>query len=467
MTTVATRPPTAIAPSTPPAPGPVTGSPRPLTGPRRLLRRPARGLWWVSPAGSLMLVVPLSLAVALRISDPDYRLFYKVPKAITTPQAELFLLAAGVLALGTLLAQVLRPTRLRADWPGLNAAQVQMLRRGETVCFWLTVAGYAAFGALGLARGGSPGLLLRAIVNQSNYTGQLKTIFAPVTGVTSLTQVGVAYVVLAAVLLCHQPSRRVKRRLMIVLLLGLLRTYFLTERLALLELVVPLLAVGLLRRRQRPHKGAWLPIAPVLALPLLLVVFGAFEYSRSWVFYRSRTTLSFPAFVVNRLAGYYATSYNNGALTLQYGHSAGRLPYDSIQGFWTSPGLSQLNLYPRLTGQGGPDALSTVLAQHGNPEFNNPGGLSVPIFDFGTLGGLAFFLIVGLIIGLAHRAFRAGQPVGLLVYPVLFTGLLELPRYLYWTQGRVVPGMLALLVVGIAMVRVSRPRLVRPGRWRR
>lgn len=183
---------------------------------------------------------------------------------------------------------------------------------------------------------------------------------------------------------------------------------------------------------------------------------------RSWQYYRTRTTESFPLFVVNRLAGYYATSYNNGALQLDHNSLSGRLPYASIEGFWTSPGIAQLNLYQHLTGQGGSDLLNQTLTQYGNPEFNNPGGLAVPLVDFGPVYGMVFFLIVGLMIGLVYRAWRAGQVAGLLIYPVLFTGLLELPRYLYWTQGRVVPSYLVLGITAY-LVRKAEHRVPRAG----
>ena len=97
-----------------------------------------------------------------------------------------------------------------------------------------------------------------------------------------------------------------------------------------------------------------------------------------------------------------------------------------------------------------------MLAQYGNPEFNNPGGLAVPAVDFGAVGGVLFFLVAGLVIGFAHRSWRAGNPAGLLLYPVLFTGLLELPRYLYWTQGRVVPAYLVLGITAVLMTRAAR-----------
>ena len=416
-----------------------------------------RNLWWLSPAGSLLLVVPASVLVALRISDLDYRFFYKEPRILTGSDAGLFLLAGGIVVLGALLAAAVLPVRTRTGWPALVGRDRELLVRAEPVAFGLTMFGYLALALIGAARGATPSLVLHAITSQDNYSGTLKTVFAPVAGVSSFTQIGIAYVVVCSLLLCGGRQRRLVRRLVLVLVLGLLRSYLLTERLAILELVVPLVAIGAFHLRQPPRRRPWLPFAPLLAVPVLLLVFGAFEYSRSWVFYRTRTTLSFPQFVVNRLAGYYATSYNNGAAQLHFGSTRGRLPYASLEAFWTAPGVAQAHLYPRLAGQGGGDALKTVLQQHGNPEFNNPGGLAVPLFDFGVVGGLVFFLIVGIMIGLTFQSWRAGSAWGLLIYPVLFTGLLELPRYLYWTQGRVFPPLVFLLVLAAMMSRPSCP----------
>jgi hypothetical protein len=44
------------------------------------------------------------------------------------------------------------------------------------------------------------------------------------------------------------------------------------------------------------------------------------------------------------------------------------------------------------------------------------------------------------------------------VYPVLFIGLLELPRLLYWPQGRAFPSIAAALVVGIVATNISNRR---------
>jgi hypothetical protein len=426
--------------------------------------RTGRWLWWVSPHGALLLVVPTSLLLAAATSDLDFRLLYRTPKSLTAGQSLLFLCAGGMLLLGVLITQALRGRSRQAVWPALRPSDVALLHRASGVVFVLTCVGYASMLLAGFARGVRPADLVGALTAQSNYSGALRAGFAPVTGLTTLTQLGIAYVVLGGLLLLAGERGRVPRRLAVVLLLGLFRAFFLTERLAVLELVLPLVALAAVHARRRGGRRALLDLAPVAALPLLAVVFGAFEYSRSWVFFRSRTTATFPEFVLDRLAGYYATAYNNGAIGLEHAGHPGRLPYSSIEAFWTAPGVEQLGLYQRLTGVDPTVAYTTMLAQYGSPEFNNPGGLSLPLVDFGVPGGLVAFLLLGLLIGLLWTWFQDGAPYGLLLYPVAFTGLLELPRYLYVTQGRLVPPVFALLVVAHLMRRPAPQPLTVPAR---
>lgn len=418
-----------------------------------------RGLWWLSPVGVVLLVVPVSLLLAVSTSDAGFRLLYRTPKVLTSGQALLFLAAAAAMLLGVLLTVPGRQAPWPSPWPVLRAEQVRILRRAANVCFWTTVLGYVTYLAAAGARGLSPADLQAILFSQENYSGALREVFAPVTGITTLTQVGIAYVVLGGLLLISGNGQGVRRRLTVVVLLGLARAFFLTERLALIEVVVPLAvlaAAGLRQQRHRPG-SQWLPFAPVLAVPALVAVFGLFEYSRSWVFFRTRTTSTFPEFVLDRLAGYYATAYNNGAIQLVHTPDDGRLPYSSLEALWTAPVVAQLDVYQRLTGLDAPTEYAVLLEQHGTPEFNNPGGLAVPLTDFGLAGGLLAFLVAGLLVGLAYRSFRNGSPTGLLLYPVVFTGLLEMPRYLYWTQGRVVPPVLALVVTAVLVHRAGPP----------
>ncbi len=242
---------------------------------------------------------------------------------------------------------------------------------------------------------------------------------------------------LATLLLVHGRDGRTARRLAVVTLLALVRAFVNTERLALLELAVPALGVlvmALSRRGRGPGGRTVATLAPVVLLPLLTVVFGAFEYSRSWQYFKVRTNASFADFVVTRMAGYYTTAYNNGQLRLDHAQFPGRLPYESIQLFWDAPVISQLHLYERLSAPPPASALA-ILDAHGNPEFNNPAACLCRWSTSAPWAALVFFAIAGLLVGWAYRAFTTGAPVGLLVYPMLLTGVFDLPRYVYWTQG--------------------------------
>jgi hypothetical protein len=193
-----------------------------------------------------------------------------------------------------------------------------------------------------------------------------------------------------------------------------------------------------------------------------VLTFGVFEYFRSWTYYRNHGGTSYTDFVLTRFAGYYSTALNNGHLQLQHLQWPGRLPYDTIEAFWVAPGIEKMNLYEKLSGhvpphtRGASDPLyDAMLAHFGNPEFNNGSGYVSPFLDYGTFGGLLTFLLIGIVAGILYRGFRQGSPFGLLMYPVMFTGLLEIPRYFYWSQGRATYAWIGLVIVAVLMSRTE------------
>ncbi|GAB4063503.1 hypothetical protein GCM10028777_06790 [Angustibacter speluncae] len=423
----------------------------------------ARSLWWVSPAGALLLLVPGTLLLTFYLDDADFRLFYRATKSV--PGDHLLLLAAAVALLGAVATFVARVPRRRpgnALLPG-GLAVPRTLRRSAEVLFWLTMAGYVAFAATGASRGVTLSQVLQLLVSQNAYEGNLKDEFAGVAGITTLTQCGIAFVVVATYVLLRVRDRRLLLQLGVVLLLSLVRSFVNSERLALIEVAVPLVAVVAMAARHSavPARRLAARAAPVVLAPLLLALFALFEYSRSWTFFSTRTDQPFPVFAAVRLAGYYATSYNNGYLQLEHATYPGRLPRESVSFFWEAPFVSQLGLYD-LLGTPPPTTSQDVLERYANPEFNNLGGITAPMVDFGVIGGLVYLALLGAVIGLLYRGFREGTVLGALLYPVALTGLLELPRYLYLAQGRVVPAVLSLAVVGVLLLRERRTDPPRP-----
>ncbi|HRY10195.1 MAG: hypothetical protein KDC39_14400 [Actinobacteria bacterium] len=414
-------------------------------------RRVPRGLWWLSPAGAVLFVTLPTLWLATALEPSTYLNSWQTPKYLTTGTAALILIGALVFMAtsGLMLLRAGRADETR-PWPRLPEQTLNRLGRAAEVCFWITLVGYAAWGAVGLANGATPAVLLEALVSQNLLSGDIKDMFPTVPGITTLTQVGVAYVVVTMLILVHRPQRGVAWRLALLFLLALFRTYFLTERVALLELAIPIVAILAMAFAGSPRQGVrvLVRLLPVAFVPAVMAVFGLFEYSRSWQYYQQTTGGTFLDFSVDRLAGYYATSYNNGQIAINWEHFPGRIPLRTLDAVWEAPGIAQAGLYDKLSPEPNAENLFfTLLQQKGNIQFNNPCGICDPFVDYGSLGGLVWLAAAGVILGLIYRSFCNGSLWALLLYPPMVTGLFELPRYLYWTQGRWIPALAALLLI--------------------
>jgi hypothetical protein len=197
----------------------------------------------------------------------------------------------------------------------------------------------------------------------------------------------------------------------------------------------------------------------VLALPTyagaaLLGVFAASEYFRSWISYYAGGKQSFLEFVTLRLLGYYVTAINNGALLLDRFDPTGA-PYFTWYFLWRFPVLSSMvdYLYPNLPFGHEDAAYTTVLGSGANEEFNNCSGYLLPVLDYGFWGALLYWLMMGLLCGWVYRLFCRKHPAGLTLYPMLFIGVAEMPRIIYFGEGRAIPGYVALALITYVCVR--------------
>jgi hypothetical protein len=428
-----------------------------MTGPRN-----ATGVWWLSPAVVTLIVVPAAVVSTALIPAESFRAQWDTPKIITLETCLLLGTGGLVLALGALVVTAARPTVPREErWPGLRPSEVSTLRRASSLFVVLTVLGYLALVAVAVDAGVN-WADLGAVFGPEGLSGaEVEGRVDTIPGITTLTQFGLAAVVVSALLLCQQPSVAEAVKLALVVGLALPRAFLFTERLALLELAVPVVAIVAARFATRPRGRRVVRLVPVVAAPVLFAVFALFEYTRSWTFYRATTEAGFPRFAAERLAGYYTTALNNGQLELLHTAAPQRWPYTTVEAVWTAPGMSHLNLHELLSGGPDPDYVA-MLTRYANPEFNNASGLAPPFVDFGTFGGLLYFLVIGIVAGLLYRGMRESCPAGMLLYPVLFVGLLELPRYLHWAQGRSLPAYLALGTLAVLLHRVARRRTDTP-----
>jgi hypothetical protein len=398
-----------------------------------------------------MVVLP-TLLIADKVSDSAFRDNWRTPKTLDHAHVRLFLAGALVFLAGAMWPLLNRVRDRRERWLETTPDQRAWLVKAANVAFWLTVGGYLAFAVSGYRHGVRPGDLERALIHQDVSLGTLKEDFASILGLTTLTQAGIAFVILATFLLTQGPVPRLRRRLVIVFVLSAARAFFLTERLALIEVAVPTVFVWVMARTpaQRPSRRTMLRLAPVVVLPAVMFLFGTLEYSRSYVYFaaHSHKQESVASYTLNRIEGYYATAYNNGTVLMEGAAGPHHVPYFSIEALWTGPVVQQLDLYGRLTDQPDPQRFDDLMAQHANAEYNSPGGLAIPFLDYGRVGGLLYLFAAGSVLGLLYRNCCAGGPIGVFLYPALAPATFEIPRYLGWASGRITPAVVILVFVG-------------------
>jgi hypothetical protein len=443
----------------------------------------SKGLpWWLTPPGIISILSIPTLLIATFVSRQTYRDLWRVDKFLDGPTTWLFLLGLAAFVLGTIVGH--GPSRRRPQpsfqrglgrndamhtddmraWPNLAPAQIELLARAHRFCFGVTMFGYVIYLGLAIKTAGI-GAYVNVLTSGQNFDATLKDLAPSIPGVTTLSQVGVITAIMSEILYRVTNRKGFRKVLILLVLLAGFRSFFFNERLATIEVIVPLLAIGAMYRWRTPQthrRKTLLRIAPLLALPALMVVFGVFEHSRSWVFYEGVTNDSYPTFVGKRLAGYYSTSFNNGALLIdQYNENFSRLPFFTLDAVWNAPVVGSLDVYKSITGESGQTRWNAILDGQANREFNSPCGLAAPFSDYGTIGGLIFFGLLGWIVGVLWRRFEDGDPLGMLLYPLVVVGVAELPRYGYLTAGRATPAIVVGVVAALALRRVATEKSLR------
>ena len=416
--------------------------------------------WWAHPAFLSLAAGLPPVMLAWRLSAGKFETDWHTPKYFTSSDAYLAFALLLALALGAFAGIGRRGSN--GNKPiYLEGSQRLALER---LVRWLTAAtfaGYIAWAAIAISRGISSGAVAHVVTGSNGaVSGVKQSYLRPVAGVTTFAEFG-PVAIAALTLLWRLGKRSAIRWIVLLLACGLVRAILDAERLALLELAVPASIVAvtvsgadggvLWRRVARWSVPLWIPV-------LLVVVFGGFEYIRSWSsFYRDNGGgVSYSTFALSRLEGYYATAENNSEVLLSHDPRTTRIPYYTAQWLWTFPVVGSLLEYDHLAGADPSSTWMATLKATANPEFNNAGGVLVPVFDFGRRGAFLLWAAVGFAIGKIYAALRRGSAAALLTYAVLTTGLLEIGRILYWPLGRAFPGLVGLLLVA-RVLRGARP----------
>ena len=399
----------------------------------RLLRyvqgpRSAVHLWWLRPAPLVLCVV-----VPLYLSFLAFDYENVVPRRYL-PSGNYYwgLVLLGALALGAWIGS---HWQSRRD-PGAAALTTLTTHIPAWITAPLllfTVLAYIIwFGPLA-ADPGPLGEMLSG--ERDNLRGELTTM----PGVTTLTQCGVAFVVLVTIKRYTTSGAALWERIgiLLVIVLAAGRAFLWSERLAVLEVLVPWGVTTAAFYRFKTANGARLAILlPLLGPVLLFFAFAGTEYFRSWRFYQDYYD-SIWQFSYERLMTYYAVAANSGIGLLEetrdWPQYTGRFVFEWA---YAMPKLGHILVDAfGNTGAG----FENFLLDYGDKEFNNPSGIFPIVYDVGYFGSAVYFLVVGLLVGFARRSYARLQPFGLMFYPFCVLFILELMRFNYLAASRFVP----------------------------
>jgi oligosaccharide repeat unit polymerase len=415
-----------------------------------------RGVWWLNPAVAFGLPAVIAGSTAYNTDSTDYLHHWGTAKYFDLSCFLLLIAVVIAFVCGCLFGVARRrESVIRAtDWT--LAVRWEWVRLLFRLSFILTLLAYGIWFAVGIKNGLNLSIIVDAIRGTADSTSFRKEYLATIPGVTTATQFGLAVIALGVPLGAATGWRAVRWQCLIVFALALVRAFLNSERLAVIELLVPFIVsfVWLRPARSRPLR-LLTQSAPIAASMLLFLFFGAMEYFRSWTAFYSHRESSFWGFIGLRLMGYYTTALNNGALLWKANQVLSlRLPLATLKFIGRFPILKDLisQVYSPFLGYlfGSVPSLSyyNLLSTSANPEFNNPGGVFSPIVDYGLAGGLLYWLLCGLICGYLYKEFKLRSVAGVFLYPALYISLLEVTRAVYWADGRFFPGMF-LLVVGV------------------
>ena len=401
--------------------------------------------WWASPAGiclGFLLPVLFLIASVGQVELPG--VVIRGARFLDAAYLALGALLLLVIALSGWLGQqfVPRPRPAAATLAHWDAAAL-VIGVVATCAYMYWLRGFIA----------NPMLLLQTLLG-SYRPDRNDPQLALTSGITSLTNFAPVFFSIYAFRLAF-PGPRVGRTMHwlcgVLLSLTVFRVYVWSERLALIETVVPfaLAAGAVAARSQRRAVRVLTWLGPFIAVPLLILYFGIAESVRSWTAAAYNGKLDFWDFAIGRMASYYYTSLNNGAAMLHtQDWPTWRFEYTLL---W-------LHKAPLSIGTAFSDWINVhylqpedLLTRYLDIEFNNPSGLYAVVCDLGLPLGVAYFALIAITGGLLFRAYGAGRLAGALAYPMFFLSFLEVFRYPYLGQPRAFTWVLGMLLAWLVV----------------
>ncbi|MEC0178129.1 O-antigen ligase [Paenibacillus favisporus] len=413
-------------------------------------------IWWLNPGVVFTFMIVPNVVIANHLSSNSFLNNWGTPKYLSKELFQVSIFSVLLFLIGSAFMVIV----LKGIYDKRSIPRPQSIRRREkdysflmfflNVSYLFTFFGYIYWLYVALTRGLSFSVLIGMLQGSKGAMYDLKHLFSTVSGITTFTQFGIVASILSVYVGLNFGWSKIKSKMIILLVITFFRAFFLSERLAALELVIPIIVCWLGIKAQSGLSGktrVMVNLSPLIGLVVFAVYFSVTEYFRSWSNYYALKESSFIEFCVTRIAGYYVTGLNNGSMLIDVFRKPLSFPYFTTTWLWDFPILGSYLDANKLTGVPSDFSFAGTLASMGNPEFNNPSGLFLPYIDFGHVGGFFFWLIAGMGCGFIYHLFSYNNIYGYLYYPIIFVGLLESPRVLYWSEGRAFPAWLLVFFI--------------------
>jgi oligosaccharide repeat unit polymerase len=302
----------------------------------------------------------------------------------------------------------------------------------------LTILGYIVW-IWSIWQNGMSFDLLRGIISQEEgavwITKRITQNTIP--GITTLTQLGPGLSITAAVL--WRQNKNLHLNFYVILMFAFIRAIVVSERVAVVEILIPFFVVYLQNNWNRiglffKLLAGLLPFFGLIGISLL---YGGFEYFRGWTTEKNAHS-SILAFSIQSVMGYYVSSFNNGAALMEaIPMPLCELPYTTLNWFFGFPLIGE-----KIIAWINPSFVPYTGWYYfiiPNENLNSPCGLFGFIYDFGLIGGLVAWALAGFLAGSIYRLYAQQRLSGLIFYSYFIVGLLEVPRIMTWTAGRNLP----------------------------
>jgi len=272
-------------------------------------------------------------------------------------------------------------------------------------------------------------LYLTILITKGAYFTRNYLLEKMIPGITTFTQFGIISAILFLLLYITFPKKRYIIFILIIVVLSIIRAIFFGERLAVLEILIPLSFIYL---RFYPYK---FKVFTILMF-IIFILLWASELLRSYMSQEYLGKYSPMEYLLYRFIMYFATTLNNAFLLFDKFH-----PYIDFLPATLKP-LYKLIHQPIYS----ESIYKRLLENHLNPEYNNKSAWGVLYFDFGYYGFVISFLI-GSLSKIFYNLYKRLTLLGILVYPIFLVFLFQSYRILYLNNSRIIYVWISILVL--------------------